>query len=902
MAHPFIVDSPSLWDARAIDGSDGDPVTLWEPTLNGVDFAATGSVYLDLSALNGEAAIRLTTTSDRVQADSMGSNGSSYALAFSIMFSAPVPGYTQMVWSYDFANQPNYYYVSASPSSYLRFSGDKVTSVLLQVDVRYTVVIRFEESTSTMSAWVNASKELSSESVTYSEYNFNTLRFRGANYHIQALSYVPALLSDAECVQLGEYIETFDDDYSGGVTRTVQIGGLPIGSRVQMYERPHPQRSMVDFTGIDVADLDGVYFTFATLESSSETLRYCWFDLDSGSSDPAPASRTGTEASVSTGDDPEDIAGIVATALNALTYCSVVAVGAVVYIENTENGEVEAAADVDTGATITEIAAGGTGTDKIDEIASTTSETVETLQYLISRPYEASIAAYNSDFVTSWLRVNLGLAGYTIGAGAMLSRTDDAYRADNDPSWTHGSQWAQDDANRELALSTAGRLDQLYFEVKDRQATDTDGLQPEPFLEPADYGNAFTLRNCDWDGATSRSYIRDDGFRILDADGDESEAWACVKSGSNELNGTTYYVTSPGGTPVDAAASGEVNKVVQIRDGSSLDVSFIELLARPWDSRWARTNTEELGATYLDGQQYYFGLLPVTELSPAPTSRATVATWTDVTVTFGAAVEATRDWDVSIDGGGRTGSQVVERCRYLTDEDQTATLDGTAGRVYTGQELRLPFTGTGGFTEGLIVTGGTSGASARIVAAHSDALTLRRTSASHSLEFVSGETITDTSTGTGTAGTAEAYAKPSREPLCWLEGETLVGARGVWIDNASGTIRLTDAEGSTYSPAQSTTLTIHAVDASDGSDIENARVYLIAASGGDIAEGTVLVNGLTDANGEINYTAAHSNPQPVSGRVRKATTTPLYQEGPILGVTITPGTNQTVAVPMVADE
>ena len=81
-------------------------------------------------------------------------------------------------------------------------------------------------------------------------------------------------------------------------------------------------------------------------------------------------------------------------------------------------------------------------------------------------------------------------------------------------------------------------------------------------------------------------------------------------------------------------------------------------------------------------------------------------------------------------------------------------------------------------------------------------------------------------------------------------------------------------------------LNVTVKDADDSSVIQNARVYLVADSGGDLTPGTVITNQLTDVSGISTTTFAYTNPQPVTGRVRKSSSAPLYKTG-ILSGTIT---------------
>lgn len=84
-------------------------------------------------------------------------------------------------------------------------------------------------------------------------------------------------------------------------------------------------------------------------------------------------------------------------------------------------------------------------------------------------------------------------------------------------------------------------------------------------------------------------------------------------------------------------------------------------------------------------------------------------------------------------------------------------------------------------------------------------------------------------------------------------------------------------------PLDLVNISVIARDAADSSLIENARVYLVAAAGGDLPDGTVIVNELTNISGVVNSQFEYTNPQPVVGRVRKSTSSPLYKTSPLSG-------------------
>lgn len=105
--------------------------------------------------------------------------------------------------------------------------------------------------------------------------------------------------------------------------------------------------------------------------------------------------------------------------------------------------------------------------------------------------------------------------------------------------------------------------------------------------------------------------------------------------------------------------------------------------------------------------------------------------------------------------------------------------------------------------------------------------------------------------------------------------------------------------GATVIKNNSVNVSVEAIDVA-GNPISGARVYLVAAAGGSLPAGTVIISGLTDAQGMIDTGFSFSGNQPVTGVVRKSTSSPLYREAKIIGSITANGFSSTVA--MVLDE
>jgi hypothetical protein len=90
------------------------------------------------------------------------------------------------------------------------------------------------------------------------------------------------------------------------------------------------------------------------------------------------------------------------------------------------------------------------------------------------------------------------------------------------------------------------------------------------------------------------------------------------------------------------------------------------------------------------------------------------------------------------------------------------------------------------------------------------------------------------------------------------------------------------------------TLTVTARDIITSAAIEGARVRIVAAAGGDLPVGTVIMNELTNSSGVATTTFDYTNTQPITGTVRKGSELPVYKTGLVGGpITDTP-LNETV--------
>ena len=101
--------------------------------------------------------------------------------------------------------------------------------------------------------------------------------------------------------------------------------------------------------------------------------------------------------------------------------------------------------------------------------------------------------------------------------------------------------------------------------------------------------------------------------------------------------------------------------------------------------------------------------------------------------------------------------------------------------------------------------------------------------------------------------------------------------------------------GGTINVVTEVTVKVTVQDASDGSDIQSARVLLETDPGG-----TDIIDTTTDVNGEAEVTFDYSADQAVTGKVRKGSVSPLYKATTFAGTITSGGFDQTVL--LVTDE
>lgn len=172
------------------------------------------------------------------------------------------------------------------------------------------------------------------------------------------------------------------------------------------------------------------------------------------------------------------------------------------------------------------------------------------------------------------------------------------------------------------------------------------------------------------------------------------------------------------------------------------------------------------------------------------------------------------------------------------------------------------------------------------------------------IDFVSG--------GTGHAieiGAAGTYNFDGLTFAGYAASNGSTGNEAIYVTATTGTVTINVASGTpSYRTAGATveivsgqvttTITVRDIN---GTAIQGARVYITAAAGGGLAEGTVIINALTNASGQVSDTRSLGLNQPITGYARKASSAPYFQNAAVSG-TISSLTGASINVLMLSDE
>ena len=271
-----------------------------------------------------------------------------------------------------------------------------------------------------------------------------------------------------------------------------------------------------------------------------------------------------------------------------------------------------------------------------------------------------------------------------------------------------------------------------------------------------------------------------------------------LTSGALE-SGTQQYVSQNGAVITTYWPTGHIDLVLKVQEaGVLIDSGLVRVFAREYTDNYFHVQVD-----LSQGGRNPVGTA-TTDDSNNQTASGTVATWTDVTTTFGTVSRnlnngnGAKNYDVIVDCGGRTVAQMYERLKYITSRGQTALLNSVQGQQYRAA----------------------SGAYADVVAA----------------------------------------------PFGTFAGGKFFGARGVWITNYNAgdakNFQLTAADGTTQIPPNVVGITVGAVISGD-----RVGVYRLVSAGGALATPLALAAGNNSGGGTLTLSGAIPSDTPSAGVV-----------------------------------
>jgi len=141
-------------------------------------------------------------------------------------------------------------------------------------------------------------------------------------------------------------------------------------------------------------------------------------------------------------------------------------------------------------------------------------------------------------------------------------------------------------------------------------------------------------------------------------------------------------------------------------------------------------------------------------------------------------------------------------------------------------------------------------------------------------------------------------------PRCSLQIQYMGKDTLTWV-NTSGAVtdstKFSTPRGGAITVIEAIVVRITVLDIVTKSAIQNARVLLEADTGGDLAAGTDILQALSNASGIVEDAAfRYTSDQPVTGRVRKGSSSTYYKTSNISGTITSAGLDLTIL--MVRDE
>jgi hypothetical protein len=265
--------------------------------------------------------------------------------------------------------------------------------------------------------------------------------------------------------------------------------------------------------------------------------------------------------------------------------------------------------------------------------------------------------------------------------------------------------------------------------------------------------------------------------------------------------GTQLYVEQNSAVITTYWSTGHIDLVLKVKEASTLiDSGYIRVFAREYTDI-----CDHFRIDLSSGGRNPVPLATSDDINNQ-TASGTVATWSDVTLTFGTASKnlnngnGAKNYDVVVDCGGRTVAQVYERLKYVTRRGETATINSVQGQLYRSAN--------------------------------------------------------------------GSYTEVKGSPFGTFAGGKFFGARGVWIENYNAAdaknFQLIAADASTQIPPNVVSAIISSVVSGD-----RCSMYRLTGAGGTINKTEyTLASGNNSGNGTLVMSGAISSDTPAAGVVR----------------------------------
>jgi hypothetical protein len=298
---------------------------------------------------------------------------------------------------------------------------------------------------------------------------------------------------------------------------------------------------------------------------------------------------------------------------------------------------------------------------------------------------------------------------------------------------------------------------------------------------------AYSLIN-GWAFSADSDYEYLSGGAINDTTNDD--LWANIYTLGTIVAGSQIYIEQDGAEITPWWSTDHIDVLIKVKaSGVEIDSGVITVYIRDLGSAF---DFFEIDLTA--GGRNAVPLATATDANNQ-TAEGTIATWTDVTITFGSISRdlnngnGSQPYDVEIDCGGRTLEQVYERLKWACRHNASGSLNGNPAEFYQSADEVTPYT-------------------------------------------------------------------PIKvAPFGTFAGGTFFGARGVWLTNyaANQTFQLTDADGDTQNPPNLVYVDVTSLVSGD-----SVMVAVLDAPAGDIEKDTYTGAASGNGSGDPDFVVQES--------------------------------------------